>query len=1063
MEHLAAHRDVTQVRLSKFEDARGAARSSSPDHGRLDPHPEEEAMSTRIVPRWLVLLCAATVGVGTAGAQSGRITGQVTDSAAARPLSGVEVMIVGEVGRPQVSTRTDDAGRYAIANVAPGDVRVRARVPGFGPKERVVSLSAGGTATADFALAMRSVQLDEIVVTGTGGAVERRSVGNVIESINADSILAQAAPRSVEQLIGARTPGVIVLPSTGQIGTGAQLRIRSVGSLTLSTDPIVYVDGVRMDADASRGPTQRGGAGASRLNDINPDDIESIEIIKGPAAATLYGTEASNGVVQIITKRGQTGGARWDFSTRQGANWLQNPEGRAGELWAKDSTGALQSFNLYKYTIEQGQAPIFSTGRNQGYAADLHGGTDITRYYLSSTFDHDVGVVPWNYEKKGGGRANIDVQPMKTLHLAGSIGFIRDRIRLAQPGEINPDPFSNLVWGRMSNIPTTGGFGFAPRDLWDDVENHADNDRTTTSITANYEPVRWFTHRLTAGLDVNSENNWTLYPRETAENAAFYGANGLGSKSVERVSRNFLTLDYAANLKYTLGSVYDFTTSFGLQHYRSTVNGITASGTTFPASPITTVGGTTTRQADESYQANATVGMYVQQQLAWKNRLFLTAALRGDDNSAFGRDYSAAYYPKVSASWVVSEEPFWSEKTGIIGHIVDNLRLRGAYGAAGTQPGTFDAARLYTSSTGYQNQPGLVPQSFGNPQLKPERSTELELGFETSLLADRFNLSYTHFGRNVSDAIVNVGLPPSVGFPGSQVVNIGKVKAWGNELAANLQILRGRRVGWEIGTQLANNGNRIEDLGGQEFLTAGGGGQAQHRVGFGIADFFLYKVRSAELNSTGGVVSAVCDGGTGKAGLEQGGPDAPCPIGTFTGDPAPRVLWGHSQPTWQAGFNTTVTLWENLRLYARMDGNGGHWQSDTEIRALHNQGSTKDVIERDDPFLQTYRAIEADAPGTYKAGFLKLRELSASYTLPPSVMRKARAASGSITVAGRNLSMLWTAQHGWNTSRDGEIYVDVANQHVWDPEIRAVGSRSNGYQTILPPTSSFVVSFRLTY
>lgn len=1020
-------------------------------------------MSTRMVPRWLALFALATLGARAAMAQGGRITGQVTDSAAARPLGGVEVIVVGGAGRAQMSARTDEAGRYTFTNVQPGDVRVRARVPGFAPKDRVVTLAAGGEATANFQLALRSVQLDQVVVTGTGGAVERRAVGNVIESINADSILATAAPRSVEQLIGARTPGVIVLPSTGQVGTGAQLRVRSVGSFSLSSDPIVYIDGVRMDSDPSRGPAQRGGAGASRLNDINPEDIESIEIIKGPAAATLYGTEASNGVVQIITKRGQTGVAHWDFSTRQGTNWLQNPEGRAGELWAKDSTGALTSFNLYKYQLEQGKGPIFTNGRNQGYAGSLHGGTDITRYFMSGTFDHDVGVVPWNYEKKGGGRANIDVEPVKTLRLAGSVGFIRDRIRLAQPGEINPDPFSNLVWGRMSNIPTTGGFGFAPRELWDDVENHADNDRTTTSITANYEPVRWFTQRLTAGLDVNAESNWTLYPRETAANAGFYGSNGLGSKRVDRVSRNFLTLDYLANLKYTFRESYDFTTTFGLQHYRSTVNGITASGTTFPASPITTVGGTTTRQADENYVANATVGMYVQEVVGWKNRLFVTAAVRGDDNSAFGKDYSAAYYPKISASWVVSEEPFWQNKTGALARVVDNLRLRAAYGAAGRQPDAFDASRLYTSGPGYQNQPGLVPSSFGNPELKPERSTELELGFETSFLNDRLNLNYTRFDRKVTDAIVNVGLPPSLGFPGSQVVNIGKSKGWGNEFAANMQILRGRRVSWEFGTQLANNGNEILDLGGQQFLSAGGGGQAQHRVGFGIADFFLYKVRSASLAANGNVLSAVCDGGTGKAGLMQGGPDAPCPIGTYTGDAAPRVFWGHSQPTWQAGFNTSVTLWESLRLYARADGNGGHWQSDTEIRALHNQGSTKAVIERNDPFLQTYRAIEADAPGTYKAGFLKLRELAATYTLPPSIMNKARAASGAITVAGRNLSMLWTAQHGWNTSRDGEIYVDVANQHVWDPEIRAVGARSNGYQTIMPPTSSFVVSFRLTY
>jgi hypothetical protein len=265
-------------------------------------------------------------------------------------------------------------------------------------------------------------------------------------------------------------------------------------------------------------------------------------------------------------------------------------------------------------------------------------------------------------------------------------------------------------------------------------------------------------------------------------------------------------------------------------------------------------------------------------------------------------------------------------------------------------------------------------------------------------------------------------------------------------------------VAWEVGTQLANNGNRIDDMGGLTFLTVGGGGQAQNRVGFGIADFFLYKVRSAVLGPTGNVISAVCDGGTGPSGLEMGGPDADCFAST-----TPRDFWGHSQPTWQAGLNTTLTLFKNLRLYGRVDGNGGHLQSNTEIRALHNQGSTQAVLLRNDPLLQVYRSIEADAVGTYEAGFLRLRELSATYNLPTALAARMRANAATISAAGRNLSMLWTAAQGWNTSRDGEIYVPIAGQHVWDPEIRAAGQLSNGFQTILPPTASFTMTLRLTF
>jgi TonB-linked SusC/RagA family outer membrane protein len=975
------------------------------------------------------------------------------------PLVGAEVFIVVNGAPATRGARTSAGGRYTITDAPSGQVTLRARFVGYAPKDQVVNVSDGQSTTANFALTPRSLQLDQVVITGTGGVVQRRAVGNVIETIQAAEVMEVAPVRTVEQLVGSRTPGVVVLPATGQVGTGAQLRVRSVGTLSLDTEPIIYIDGVRMDANTSRGPAQRGGNGASRLNDVNPEDIESIEIIKGPAASTLYGTEASNGVIQIITKRGRAGRARWDFSTRQGTNWLANPEGRAGRLYActaascLPSAGANQgqvvSFNLYQHEIDAGNGPIFRNGRNQGYVAALSGGTDANRYYLSAAYDHDVGVVPWNWDKKFTGRANIDAQAGSKLRLQGSVGHIRDRLRLAQ-GAIEIDPFSQLVWGTPRTMnDRQRGFANAPPEMWETVETRADNDRTTLSLTGMYTPFEWFTHRVITGLDVNSENNWSLWPRQ-ALNADLFGSNGQGFKSVGRATRSFLTLDYSASAKYDWRESLQFTTSVGLQHYRSELSTITATANTFPAPPVTTVTGGTTRSSTEDFEANATVGMFVQQQAAWNNRVFLTAAVRGDDNSAFGQDFSAAYYPKFSASWVISEEPWW--KVPYIG----DLRLRGALGAAGTQPGTFDAARTYEPSVGYTNVAGLIPQAFGNPELRPERSQELELGFETTFLGGRADVSYTHYARTITDAIVNVPVPPSVGFPGNQVVNIGRVKGWGDELGANFRILQGGRVGLEIGTQLASNGNRIDDLGGQQFLTVGGGGQAQNRVGFGIADFFLYKVRSATLDANGNVLTSICDGGRGKAGLEQGGPDVAC-------SSAPRVYWGHSQPTWQAGFNTTVTLYDRLRLYARVDGNGGHLQSNTEIRALHNQGSTLPVIMRNDPFLQVYRGIEADAPGTYKAGFLRLREVSATYTVAPALASRLGASSATLGIAGRNLSMLWTAQHGWNTSRDGEIRVDVADQHVWDPEIRANGDLSNGYQTILPPTASFTATLRLTF
>jgi hypothetical protein len=175
------------------------------------------------------------------------------------------------------------------------------------------------------------------------------------------------------------------------------------------------------------------------------------------------------------------------------------------------------------------------------------------------------------------------------------------------------------------------------------------------------------------------------------------------------------------------------------------------------------------------------------------------------------------------------------------------------------------------------------------------------------------------------------------------------------------------------------------------------------------------------------------------------------------------VWWGHTQPTWQIGVGSTLTLFNNLRLYGRVEGNGGHYQVNTEIRAIHNLGNSEAVLRRDDPLLQAYRAIENDATGAYEAGFLRLREISASYTVPAAIVERFGATAGSISVGMRNVMMLWTAEEGWGTPRDGSIRVPLANMISWDPEIRGSGVRSNNYQTIMPPLASATVAVRLSF
>jgi TonB-dependent starch-binding outer membrane protein SusC len=976
------------------------------------------------------------------------ITGRIVDDRTNRPLEAVQVY----VEEARMGVLTDRDGRYVLENLPAGELTLAVQLIGYSASREKLRLAAGAREVRDYRLTERALDLDAIVVTGTVGGTQRRAIGNVVESVDVAKVLAVAPVGNVDQLIAQRTAGLMVLPAAGQVGTGSPLRIRGVNSLSLANEPLVFIDGVRMDSNPRQGPGQRGGARVSRLTDLNPEDIQSIEVIKGPSAATLYGTEASNGVIQIITKRGASGRTRFDVGIRYGTNWMVNPEGRTADRWWRDASGALHSVNIYAYERDERGGPIFTNGALQGYSASLGGGSETMRYFASGSYDHDVGIVPWNWDKRASGRLNLDLVPTQKVSARFGLGYINRKTRLAQ-ANFDSDPMSALIWPQPStlNAPLQGWFS-APRSEWDKFESRADNDRVTANVELRHTPLPWLSHRVNAGLDLNLSESSSLWPRQPEGATHFWGQNGLGRRNVQRETSRFLTLDYAASAHYTPLASGDLglTSSVGFQFYKRDNSSITADGRIFPALPITTVSGGSTTTGAESFSENSTVGVYIQQEAAWRNRVFVTGAIRGDDNSAFGADYDAAIYPKLSATWVLHEEPFWKIDW------VSQLRLRSAWGAAGQQPGTFDASRLYAPEVGYLDQPALVPSAYGNPQLKPERSQELEYGFDASLFNNRIDITFTRYQRNILDAIVRKPIPPSTGFAGSQIINIAEVKGWGNELGINALVVPGERLSWDVGVQFATNGTRIEDLGGLPPI--GAGLRFEHRPGYPIGGIFIKHILSAKIDGNGAVTEALCDAGTGASGTDIGGTAVPCAD-------APRVYWGTGTPTWQLGFNSTLTLFRDVRLFARVEGNGGHYNFNTEMRASHNNGITLPVIMRNDPLVQATRAIENDAMALYDASFAKLREVSASYTLPSRLIARFGASSGAVTLAARNLMMLWTGHYGFDTPRDGHVpqVREIGGEWTWDPEIRSSGQIAGDYQTVLPPTASVTMAVRFSF
>jgi len=961
-------------------------------------------------------------------------------STAGTPIHGATVAVVGTPSR----VVTDATGRFRLLIPTGTEPVLRASAIGYQPLSRTVRV---GDQDVRLVMAEVPIKLDEVVVTGTPGGTQRRALGNAVGRVNMADVIGTVAVQNVEQGLGARVPGVVINTANGNAGSGSRIQMRGLGSLTLDDSPIIIVDGVRINSDnfqripsgitfqdAQLGTRE---AAVSRINDLNPEDIESIEIIKGPAAATLYGTEATSGVIQIITKRGRPGRTTFAARIRQGTAALRNPEGVMPWRYTRDASGQVDSINLVVSEALLGNR-LFHTGRVQGYGASLTGGSETLRYHIGADLDREEGVRPSNAITRFAANTNLTIRPASTLDVETSLGLVVSGLEF--PGGLYADQIISANPLRR-NLPARGAPLMPPDVLVATREFTQDLHRYTASIRLDHRPARWFSHRLTVGSDLTAEQNNFLFPLVAGDNAQFFSPVArLGGKDIQRKDASFTTVDYSASLRLGLVKWLTSTTSVGGQYYRRVDQFESLSGQQFPAIGVETVSGGALRTSAEDLIENSTVGLYVQNEFAIRGRLFLTAALRADDNSAFGADFDLVTYPKVSVSWVVNEEPFWKVP------FINTLRVRGAYGEAGRQPASFAALRSYLPITGVGGAPGGTPQFLGNPELGPERGREIEVGFEAGLLADRLSIDFTYYNQRTRDAIIARGVAPSTGFPGTQFINAGEVQNKGVEVLVNARPLDTRRVDWDVTAAITTSDNQVVRLGlpNTPFLTVGFLAN-RFQPGFPVSAYFLRRIVSAAIDpNTRQAVNIMCEGTS-----------APVPCNSS----APSFYVGPIAPTSYGSLSTSVTLFDRLRLYGSVDFKLGHHVLDANHFSGCGQGRHEIRIfpERFDPRVVAecqlglgYTVEGLVEEGGYllqDASYAKLRELSIAYSLPRQWSRRLFAASdGTVNLSFRNITT-WTGFHGF------------------DPEVFATDNymSSNHNQYMLPMPFSFSASFRLTY
>ncbi len=1078
----------------------------------------------------LIALAGLLLAVPQLGAQ--QITGRVVDAQNGEPLAAVQVFIAGS----GIGALSQQNGRYLLLNVPAGTHTLSAERIGYQAVTAEVTVAAGETAVADFRLTEQALGLDEIIVTGTPGGTQRRAIGNTVTSVTAAELTRDVSFTQVQDVLQGRSPGVRIAAVNGVIGSGADVDVRGVGTFNLGRNPLIYVDGIRVNNDGAAGPATGGERVVNVFNDFNPADIESIEIIKGPAAATLYGTEASAGVIQIITKRGQEGDAQFDVSIRQGVNFIRDPQGRTGTQWtctdafappcSPDGTdlgsggpgagGRLVAFNMprdldeildlgteacarslddpmcwnqywTKGPVSEGKWPqenIFQYGQSQTYDLGVRGGTSAVRYFLQASYTEDDGIVWYNWNNVFRGRANVGVVFNENFSLDVSAGYIQGDTRFSNPASGEGGMFTEFGWGVGYCIPTISNgdpttnpcpriLGFQEHLPTDhqQVEATRDFKRFTGSATLNFTQGDWLSARAVVGLDQGWDENGVLYPIDTRQEPVYFRdfrQNKTGSIQIERPHNTSMTVDMSATVNYDLTDDLSTATSAGAQYYETRREEFTNNSQDF-ASPLSrTINQTPVTSAEilYSYVENKSAGFYVQEQLSWQDRLFVTGAVRWDDNSAFGTareggaEWAPEVYPKVSGTWVISEEGFWTIEA------INSLRLRGAWGKAGRQPSTFAGVNTFGVIAGMGGGSALDPTSVGNQDVGPEVGTEIELGFDYALFEDRLSGEFTWFSQSNRDALLDVIVPPSFGSGNEVQRNVGRIDNWGWEATLSTRLYESPSFSFSMDFQGAHTMNEIISLG--DFP-----GSNNIRIGWPYPNqtddrYVLdaqYDPNGPHRDEWGRTISANCDSGvvigggdqsdkTGQYGVVLGGPPAPCASVPY------RILAGPNFPTYTWSVSPQITLLNNMfQVHALFDGAYGIMKDDDTQSWNDRYNSSYDARCQCDPaFAVGDRYRSYFTQGYFDGDFWKLREVGVRYNPPESLAQMVGAERASLSFSAREVATLWVKQDYLGIDRGGNT--GNPRPHPLDPEI---GRNDGSGHRVTPPLTTVHMTLNVTF
>jgi hypothetical protein len=782
-------------------------------------------------------------------------------------------------------------------------------------------------------------------------------------------------------------------------------------------------------------------------------------------------------------------------------------------------------FNVYDYHKSQGR-DLMQSGYTSGYNLGVRGGTDQVRYFVSGDWADDTGIVDYNYLNRLSLRTNVDVLFSEDLTVSFNMGYTDGFTSYGQQSQIDAGFWTELLFAQgdqlvdeplnqttaqvagglpvglqtgpvaaYSTAPAGDADGFYERDIkwYELVESTRDYARLTASLTSQHTVGDWLTQRLVFGVDRNWARERYYSPVcPQGPNAVHPFRNHCDGRVRESDDVDErISFDYNASATYQMNDMLTFTTSAGAQYNTNDVRTFAADGDGLPSSLFNSLGNVAALTNLPTYRETEarSLGFFFQETVGINDRLFLTGAVRADDNSGFGVDADLLYYPKVSASWVISEEPFFNLP------VLDEVRLRGAFGKSGRAPNAFARTFQYSEATGPTGLPAIQLSSAGNPAVGPEVSSELEMGVDFALLDQRVSGEFTYFHQWVRDALVSESLSPSEAFTGSIQTNVGGLNNWGWETALDMQLVRLQPVQFDLRLSASHTDNIIVTLTDEQ--------ESDNFVeGYYYPNVTFTRLDSVQLLPAGTCVTGLPSGGPtcpvgafsdprnffdgtdewympwcdlGAPGKEKGA-TSPAGIGLFPGgrsiqcDSAvnfydQELMAGRAYPNYTLQVAPTLRFLNNtLEVHALAEGQYGRWIFDVDAQNRSGQGivganrqNTVVGLTLNDPEMWAahyLRNIDDERwQGRFNAAFWKLRELGVRYQLPRSLVERARVDRASISVSGRHLWEIWRRQHkDWSGAPISEA--ENTNNYSGEP---------NYTVEQLPGLSSWTVTLRVSF